>query len=144
MMDFIKIPVAMLAGMAISTLGVVIIYDGISLPYFGQVINGRVQNAVEAAKSGLVEKSKLDAVEAALTAMTLRAKQAETLAEQARVTGEAIKQKEGQSDDALKESVEADRRVDGAHWSASDIDWLCNERKRLGLSGTCSSSQSGR
>ncbi|WP_075639673.1 hypothetical protein [Rhizobium oryziradicis] len=144
MMDIIKIPAAMVAGMAIAALALVVFYDGISLPYFGQVIDGRLQNAVEAAKAGLVAQADLDAANAKLAAMTLRAQQAEALAEQARATGEKITEKEGQGDDALKASVAADHRGDGARWSASDINWLCNERRRLGIIGACGGGQSGR
>lgn len=144
MMDIVKIPAAMLAGMAISALVLVVFYDGISLPYFGQVINGRVQNVTEAATAGLVAQADLDAANATLAAVQLRAQQAEALAEQARATGETITQNEGQVDDALKESISADRRVDGARWSASDIDWLCNERRRLGLTGACDGGKGSR
>ncbi|TWD54496.1 hypothetical protein FB480_103407 [Agrobacterium vitis] len=107
------------------------------VPFLG--INGRVANhaasQVEAAKAGLVAQADLDAANAKLTAMTLRLQQAEMLAEQARAIGENIIKKEGQVNDALKASVSADNRVDGARWSASDIEWLSRERQRLGLAG---------
>jgi hypothetical protein len=116
------------------------------VPFLG--VYGRVANhaaaEVESAKAGLVAQASLDAVNAKLAAMELRAKQAELLVEQARAVGETITQNEGRGDAALKDSIAADHRADGARWSASDIDWLCNERKRLGLSGACSGGQGGR
>ncbi|MBB4952781.1 hypothetical protein H4S14_000823 [Agrobacterium vitis] len=116
------------------------------VPFLG--INGRVANhasaQVEAAKAGLVAQADLDAANAKLAAMQLRAQQAEALADQARATGEKITQNEGQGNDALKASVEADHRADGARWAASDIEWMCNERRRLGLDGACGGNQSGR
>lgn len=148
MTDIIKIPVAMVIGMVIASTVLISFYDGVSLPYFGQVINGQLQNAVDSAvattKAGMVAQADLDAANAKLAAMTLRAQQAEVLAEQARATGEKITQNEGQGDDALKASVAADHRTDGARWSASDIDWLCNERRRLGLTGACDGAKGSR
>jgi hypothetical protein len=148
MTDMIKIPAAMVIGMIIAALALFLFYEGISLPYFGQVINGRVQSSVESAvattKASMVARTDLDAANAKLTAMTLRAQQAEALADQARAIGEKITQNEGQGDDAFKASVEADNRTDGARWSASDIKWLCVERQRLGLAGACSSDQGSR
>jgi hypothetical protein len=148
MTDMIKIPTAMVIGMIITALALCLFYEGVSLPYFGQVINGRVQSSVESAvattKASMAAQADLDAANAKLVAMTLRAQQAEALAEQARLTGENITQNEGQGNDALKASVEADNRADGAQWSTSDINWLCNERRRLGLDGTCSGDQGSR
>jgi hypothetical protein len=116
------------------------------VPFLG--INGRVDNhaaaEVEGAKAGMVAQAQLDAADARLAAMTLRVEQAEALAEQARTVGDAITKNEGNGDDALKASVAADHRADGAHWSASDIDWLCTERQRLGLAGACNRDQNSR
>ncbi|MGN7292354.1 hypothetical protein [Rhizobium sp. SAFR-030] len=49
--DLIKIPAAILAGMIVSSVFLVVMYQGISLPLFGQIYNGRLQDAVDAAIS---------------------------------------------------------------------------------------------
>lgn len=62
--DIIKIPVAIVVGIVIATIVLLFYYEGVSLPFFGQVISGRVANAAEAAKEGYVriaEKAAADA-----------------------------------------------------------------------------------
>ena len=67
--DIIKIPVALLTGMAVSALVLVVAYEGVSLPLVGQVINGRVANAVDSATESTVSSFELQAAKSSLEEM---------------------------------------------------------------------------
>lgn len=45
--DIIKIPLAILAGIVLATGLLLLFYEGVRLPLIGQVVDGRVQNAVK-------------------------------------------------------------------------------------------------
>ncbi len=49
--DIIKIPLAVIAGIVLASALFLFLYEGLRLPLVGQVINGRVQDATEAALS---------------------------------------------------------------------------------------------
>ena len=67
--DIIKIPAALLTGMAASALLLTVAYEGVSLLLVGQVINGRVANAVDAATESTVSKFELKAAKSSLEEM---------------------------------------------------------------------------
>lgn len=58
--DIIKIPAAVIAGLALAML----VYEGLRLPWIGQVIPGIVWYRIDAATSNLVTKVELDTVRA--------------------------------------------------------------------------------
>lgn len=62
--DIIKIPATIIVGMILATFALVLYYEGVSLPIVGQVINGRVANAEEAARQGYVLLAEKAAAEA--------------------------------------------------------------------------------
>lgn len=64
--DIIKIPLAILVGILLASIVLLFAYEGIRLPLIGQVINGRVQNAVKDATSQMVTRFERDVLAAQL------------------------------------------------------------------------------
>ncbi len=127
--DIIKIPVALLVGMAISAIVLVFFYEGLHLPLIGQVINGRVANAAAAAREGyvaLAEKTAAEAKAAEMERQRNATAQALTEAAKRQAADELAQQaKDAETDVAIadyeKKLAAANRQclVDG-----DDRDWL--------------------
>ncbi|UIK04920.1 hypothetical protein [Neorhizobium galegae] len=60
--DIIKLPIAVLAGVGLS----VLFYEGIRLPFIGQIVPGIVWYRVDAATANMVTKFERDTVQAQL------------------------------------------------------------------------------
>ena len=120
--DIIKIPAALLTGMAVSALVLIVAYEGISLPLVGQVVNGRVANAVDAAKEKMVAKAEYDALTAVL------ARERENAARMNALAGRA----EERARDAEMAAAEKERRIEEMvgeaqglpTWSEEELEWL--------------------
>ncbi|MBP1849704.1 hypothetical protein [Rhizobium halophytocola] len=93
--NIIKIPAALLIGMTIAALVLILLYEGISLPVIGQVINGRVANAVDAATSTMATQAELDAARAVIERERALRNAATSAATEARRRAEAAAQLAG-------------------------------------------------
>lgn len=124
--DIIKIPLAVLAGMILSAVVLLFVYEGLSLPWIGQVIDGRVAKAEKAAKAGMVDQAKLDA---ANTLLAKARQEAEFNANMARSAQQQASQ--AQSDlqaqmdkhDAAAAKDEAENPDEGGRWNDADSRW---------------------
>ncbi|WP_412063954.1 hypothetical protein [Rhizobium sp. SYY.PMSO] len=103
--DVIKIPAALLIGMAISAIVLLFFYEGLHLPLIGQLINGRVANAAAAAREGyvsLAEKTTAEAKAAEMERQRNAASQALTEAAKRQVADEIAQQaKDAETDVAI-------------------------------------------
>ncbi len=127
--DIIKIPAALLTGMAISAIVLVFFYEGLHLPLIGQVINGRVADAAAAAREGyvaLAEKTTAEAKAAEMERQRNAAAQALTEAAKRQAADELAQHaKDAETDVAIadyeKKLAAANRQclVDN-----DDRDWL--------------------
>jgi hypothetical protein len=122
--DPIKITVSIILGIAVGALVMLVTYEGIRLPLIGQVVNGKVANAVETATANMVTTFERDVLQAQLEqerryrataeAASARAQERAAATELARQNAEArIDELEAQ---AKKEGMDA--------WSKDELDWL--------------------
>ena len=121
--DIIKIPSALLIGMLISALVLIIVYEGVSLPLVGQVINGVVANRVDAATEKMVTKAQAEALSAQITLEHSRRLAAEQLATDAGKRADAALQLKTNAEAALNARIATDTGSDGAVWTQEDIQW---------------------
>lgn len=122
--DVIKIPAALIIGMALSALVLVITYEGISLPLIGQVINGRLQNAVKDATKDTVQKFRLDAALAQLDRERKDRATADQLKDEAQKRAQSSEQARSRAQADLDARIKTDTSADGAVWTQEDIDWF--------------------
>jgi hypothetical protein len=121
--DIIKIPVAIIIGMAVSTIVLIFFYEGLSLPLVGQVIDGRVASQVNAATSNMVTKFERDALQAKLDKETSDRLAAEQAATDAKKRAEATQIAKQQSD-AKVAQLEADAKAANMQgWSPEELEW---------------------
>lgn len=103
--DIIKIPAALLIGMAISAIVLLFFYEGLHLPLIGQVINGRVANAAAGAREGyvaLAEKTTAEAKAAEMERQRNAAAQAVSEAAKRQAADELAQQaKDAETDVAI-------------------------------------------
>ena len=121
--DIIKIPATIIIGMILATVVMIFTYEGLRLPLIGQVINGRVQNEVDAATKDMVASFRLTA---ALAQLDKERKDRET-ADQLRAAADSRAQAAATARDKAKADLEArikaDTSADGAVWTEEDIEW---------------------
>jgi hypothetical protein len=122
--DVVKIPAAIFSGMAVAAVILILVYEGISLPFIGQVINGRVANAVDTATAGLVARSELTAARAQLERERELRQAADNAAVQARLRAYAADRAKAAAQSKLDEMIAADTGDDGATWTDEDLKWL--------------------
>lgn len=125
-----KITIGAFFGVLIGGLVMVVHYEGISLPIIGQIVNGRVANAVEAATERLVHEAERKAQQAE-TAERLRQTQAAAIAlEDYRRKLEAERTAQAQVQDKLEQEIaDHEREIKALGRSCAviddaDRDWL--------------------
>lgn len=154
--DIIKIPVALILGMAISAGFLVLFYEGVSLPLVGHVIDGRVQSEVSAATAAADAKceAKLDKTVSNFAYETLNAQlleerrqrsDATRLTDQYRKLAEAAQANEAEANQRLENAIADDNAKPsepgddgGYHWTDDDLEWL-----RLHREGTSTPGRAG-
>ncbi|MCM2293021.1 hypothetical protein NAC44_11880 [Allorhizobium sp. BGMRC 0089] len=128
--DLIKIPLALLAGMAISALVLVLFYEGISLPLIGHVIDGRVESQRKAAIADMVSTADLAAAKAQTEKLMADLARAESLRKMAERNVESLMQQDQKDAQALAADQAADDGADGARYTATDIERMSARRRR--------------
>ncbi|WP_027488459.1 hypothetical protein [Allorhizobium undicola] len=128
--DIIKIPAALLIGAAISALIVITSYEGLRLPLIGQVIDGRVAEAVNAAKEDLVAVADLAAARAEAEKLAEDLARAETLRQMAERNVAALMQQDEDDAKTIAAAQSADDGADGARYTARDIEWMRHRQRR--------------
>lgn len=128
----LSVVVGLMLGLLIGWLVMLVTYEGIRLPIFGQIVNGRVADAVEAATETLA-KIYEDGARKAVEAEKRRQEQATAVAtEDYRRRLEAYRAAEAQTTDKLKQEIAAhEREVKALGRSCAviddaDRDWLLN------------------
>ncbi len=106
--DIIKIPAALLAGMALSAILLLFFYEGLHLPLLGQVINGRVANAAAAAREGYVQLAEKTTAEARAAELERQRNAASQALEEAR--------KRQAADDAAQQAKDAQTDIEIADY----------------------------
>lgn len=119
--DFV---LSLLPGVLLGFAIMLVTYEGISLPWWGQVINGRVANAVEAATSQMVTTFERDSLKSQLDKeRSLRATaEAASARAQERAAATEI---ERQAAEARINELQAQATKEGLDgWSKEELDWL--------------------
>jgi hypothetical protein len=117
--DIVKIPLAVLAGILVS----VLFYEGLRLPWIGQIIPGIIYYRVDAATESMVTKFERDVLASQLAEerrLRLIADQARTEANN-RAAASARLATEARS--ALDRRIEEDTGPEGSVWTEEDMKW---------------------
>ena len=118
--DIIKIPAAILAGIVIS----VLFYEGIRLPWVGQIVPGIVWFRMDAASSNMVTKFERDVLAAQLDKERRDRESAQIVAREALKRADATQRAKDEAD-AKVEALEAAARQEGMDgWSEEELEWL--------------------
>jgi hypothetical protein len=117
--DFIKIPAAILAGVVLS----VLFYEGVRLPFIGQIVPGIVWYRVDAATSNMVTKFERDTVQAQLDEERRRRAISDASAAKAQERADATELAR-QAANAKIDELEAQARKDGLDtWTEKELQW---------------------
>lgn len=118
--DIIKIPIAVLAGIGLS----VLFYEGIRLPFIGQIVPGIVWYRVDAATANMVTKFERDTLQAQLDEERRRRAIADAASAKAQERAAATELAR-QAAEAKIDHLEAQARKDGLDtWSEEELKWL--------------------
>lgn len=119
--DVVKLPIAVLIGVAVS----VLFYEGVKLPIFGQLVPGIVWYRVDAAKSNMVAVYERDALQAQLDReRELREAAAQSLAAATKRADEATKAKQAAEAQVDRLAEEAAKDATLSRPNESDKKWL--------------------
>ena len=119
--DFV---LSLLPGALLGIAIMLVTYEGISLPLWGQVINGRVANAVEAATSKMVTTFERDALKFQLDKERSLRATAEAASARAQERAAAT-ELERQAAEARIDELQAQAAKEGLDgWSKDELDWL--------------------
>lgn len=117
--DIIKLPIAVLAGIAVS----VLFYEGIRLPLVGQIVPGIVWYRVDAATSKMVTTFERDALSAQLNEERRRRAIADAASAKAQERADATELAR-QAATAKIDQLEAQARKDGLDtWTEEELQW---------------------
>jgi hypothetical protein len=122
--DPIKIALSLTLGIVVGTATMLVTYEGIQLPLIGQVVNGRVANAVEDATAKMVTTFERDALKAQLDEERRYRATAEAASARAqeRATATEIQR---QAAKARIDELQARANKEGMDgWSANELEWL--------------------
>ncbi|MDR6818514.1 hypothetical protein J2X76_003691 [Neorhizobium sp. 2083] len=117
--EFIKIPIAVLAGIGVS----VLFYEGIRLPLVGQIIPGVVWYRVDAATSNMVTKFERDTLAAQLDEERRRRAISDAATARAQERADATELAR-QAAAAKIDELEAEARKNGLDtWTEEELQW---------------------
>lgn len=123
--DLIKIPVAVVAGILLA----VLFYEGLRLPWIGQVIPGIVWYRVDAATESMVTKFERDALAAQLAEERRLRSVSDAASAKAQERADAARLAEQQALDDLEHlRIEAEADPDLSRPNARDKSWLDQRR----------------
>ncbi|MBO0141522.1 hypothetical protein JZX87_10140 [Agrobacterium sp. Ap1] len=118
--DIIKIPVAVIAGLILA----VLVYEGLRLPWIGQVIPGVVWFRVDAAKSTMVTTFERDALQAQLDKERRDRASAEVAATEAKKRADATLKAKEQADAKVAELEAEARKANLPGWTQEELEWF--------------------
>jgi nucleotide-binding universal stress UspA family protein len=118
--DIIKIPLAVLAGLSLG----VLVYEGIKLPWIGQVVPGIVWYRVDAVKANMVTTLERDVLRAQLDQERRYRETAEAASARAQERAAATEIAR-QNAEARIDELQAQAKKEGMDgWSKDELDWL--------------------
>ena len=121
---YLKLALSLVPGLLLGVAVMLVTYEGISLPLWGQVINGRVANVVEAATSQMVTTFERDALKAQLDKERSLRATAEAASARAQERAAAT-ELERQAAEARIDELQAQAAKEGMdEWSKDELDWL--------------------
>jgi DNA anti-recombination protein RmuC len=103
--DPIKITISIFLGLVVGILVMILVYEGVSLPLVGQVINGRLANAVDTATETMVTKVERDTLTAQLAEEKRRSAAAAQSLEDYRKRLAAAEQLDQQQSDQREQEI---------------------------------------
>jgi regulator of protease activity HflC (stomatin/prohibitin superfamily) len=111
-------------GIGLTWLVMSLAYNGLSLPLIGQVIDGKMQLAVNAAREKLVDRAEYDALVAVLARKEIEAQTASAAA--AALRSKIIQAEKAKSDaeTRLENELAADRDPNRTSPSSADEQWM--------------------
>lgn len=123
--DIIKIPAAVLAGIVLA----VLFYEGLRLPFIGQVVPGIVWYRVDAATESMVTKFERDALAAQLAEERRLRSVSDAASAKAQERADAARMAEQQALDDLEHlRIEAEADPDLSRPNQRDKQWLDQRR----------------
>ncbi|WP_202032374.1 hypothetical protein [Agrobacterium vitis] len=121
--DPIKITVSIVLGLAVGVLVMLVAYEGIRLPLIGQVINGRVANAVQTATENMVTTFERDALQAQLDAERRNREIAQAASAKAQERAAATEIARQDAEARIRD-LQGQARKDGLDsWSKEELEW---------------------
>lgn len=118
--DIIKIPAAVLAGIVLA----VLFYEGLRLPFIGQIVPGIVYFRVTAATENMVTRFERDALAAQIEQEKRERLAAQQAATDAKKRAEATQRAKDEADARIA-ALEADaRKANLPGWSEEELRWL--------------------
>ena len=121
---YLKLALSLVPGLLLGVAVMLVTYEGISLPLWGQVVNGRVANAVEAATSQMVTTFERDALKSQLDKERSLRATAEAASARAQERAAAT-ELERQAAEARIDELQAQAAKEGLDgWSKDELDWL--------------------
>ncbi|WP_105430236.1 hypothetical protein [Neorhizobium sp. T6_25] len=117
--DLIKLPIAVLVGIGLS----VLFYEGIRLPFIGQIVPGIVRYRMDAATANMVTKFERDTVQAQLDEERRRRAISDAASAKAQERADATELAR-QAAEAKIDQLDAQARKDGLDtWSEEELQW---------------------
>ncbi|MGV2130884.1 hypothetical protein ACQZ4Q_01585 [Agrobacterium vitis] len=121
--DPIKITVSIVLGLAVGVLVMVVAYEGVRLPLVGQVINGRVANAVQTATENMVTTFERDALQAQLDAERRNREIAQAASAKAQERAAATEIARQDAEARIRDLQEQARKDGLDSWSKEELEW---------------------
>jgi hypothetical protein len=119
----LSIVIGLMIGAALTSCGMFFSYEGLRLPIFGQVINGRVADAVQSATGSMVTKFERDALQAQLDKEKRDRLAAEQTAAKAKKRADATEVAKQEADARIKLLQAAAKTDNMPIWSKEELEW---------------------
>ncbi|BCH54669.1 hypothetical protein GOZ89_09540 [Agrobacterium vitis] len=121
--DPIKITVTIILGLAVGVLVMLVVYEGVRLPLIGQVISGRVANAVQTATENMVTTFERDALQAQLDAERRNREIAQAASAKAQERAAATEIARQDAEARIRDLQEQAKKDGLASWSEEELEW---------------------
>ncbi|MGV1951659.1 hypothetical protein ACQZ44_12585 [Agrobacterium vitis] len=121
--DPIKITVSIVLGLAVGFFVMLVAYEGVRLPLVGQVINGRVANAIQTATENMVTTFERDALQAQLDAERRNREIAQAASAKAQERAAATEIARQDAEARIRDFQEQARKDGLDSWSKEELEW---------------------
>ncbi|MUZ53013.1 hypothetical protein GOZ97_07345 [Agrobacterium vitis] len=121
--DPIKITLSIVLGLAVGFLVMLVAYEGVRLPLIGQVINGRVANAVQTATENMVTTFERDALQAQLDAERRNREIAQAASAKAQERAAATEIARQDAEARIRDFQEQAHKDGLDSWSKEELEW---------------------